>query len=320
MFSGVEHYLEHAESALQGNDLEEFLRFLGNAEAVASNTEIMARIFCLRAKGLYLLRRYESALKAIEEALKFPQSEKNQIRLKKSKACVLTYTGKYKESLQLLKQLTTETDEGLLLTEVYQNIAWTLLESYKANSSDAILEEAKLYLDLAFKAIEDLDSRENQRIILANYAEYFKLKGENDMAIEMLEEGLQYRSESQLPKAYNDLAEVYMQRNEKGDLELVEKYLHDAEILATKYDNELEQAFTLYLRGLLKMNSNDFVQVMDCMYIAYNNFVSVGALNYAMDCYNKICEVSEKMKSEFVSSVKDKLIKQIKEKSYHEVI
>lgn len=316
MLSGVENYLDHAENALKAKDLEEFLRYVGNAESIVTDTETMARITCLRARGLFLLKRYDSALRAIEEAMQFPQSEKDVVRLKKSKACIMTYLGKYKESLQMLKQLTTETSVGLLLTEVYQNLAGTLLESYKAEPYDAILEEAKLYLDLAFKAVEDLDSKKNQRIILSNYAEYFKFKKDFDMAIEMYEEELKYCSEQQLPEVYNDLAQLYLQRNEEGDLRIMDQYLHDAELLASKYDNDLELAKTLYTKGLSKMDSSDFVQVMDCMYIAYNNFISAGALHYAMDCYDKICEISDALKSEFISSVKGKLTKNL----YHEVI
>lgn len=110
-----------------------------------------------------------------------------------------------------------------------------------------------------------------------------------------------------------------MQRKHEGDLELAEKYLYDAEVIANKYDNEMEIAYTNYLRGLIKMNASDYIQVLDCLYTAYTGFLSVGALNYAMDCYNEICEISASLKSEFVSSVKGTL-KDMQDNSEQQII
>ena len=310
MLSGVDIYCEKAEYALKEKNLEDFLRYIGGAEAVSADTESIARITCLRAKGLYFLRRYDSALLAIEEALKYPQGERDTVRLYKTKAIILTYSGKYKESMRILKSLTTKIADTYLLCEIYINMGWSLLELYKNEHEQSALEEAKLYLDMAYKQMESIGSFSKKRIILGNYAEYFVARGENDMAIEMLEEALGYSSETQLPEIYNDLADLYRQRGDEGDSDLVGKYLHDAELLATRYENDFELARALYIRGLSKMDSADFVQVLDVMYIAFHNFMNAGALSYAFDCFSKIFEVSNSLKSEFVSCIQDKLVKQ----------
>lgn len=181
------------EDALKNKDLDNFNRYIGNAEAIATDTDTMAKINCLRARGLYFFKRYDSALKAIEEALKYPQNETDYIRLLRSKACIFTYKGQFKESILEFKKLLTETSEPRLLVEISLNMAWSLLESYKKDPRIAVLDEAKLYLDTSYKEIEVLDHVAMKRNVFANYAEFFKLKGDYDMCIEMLEEGFTFR-------------------------------------------------------------------------------------------------------------------------------
>ena len=320
MVPGAESYLMLAETALKSKSLEDFMRYIGAAEALAVDTGVMAKVFYLRAKGLYFLGRNDMACLAVDEALKFQHTEEYRIRLGKFKACALTNKGCYKESMRILKELTTITSNDYLLSEIYLNMGWTLLDSYKSNLDKAILEEAKLYLDTAYTSIENFENTEKKRIALTNYSEYFKLTGDIEMAIEMLEEAEEYCQESKRAKLYNDLAELYLMRNEEGDSEKVSEYLHESEVLAQKFDDDYEIAMSLYLKGLLKMDSSDFVQVLDCMYIAYTNFINVGAIKYAIECYNKIIQVTNSLNCEFVITMKNRLARMMQEAASTELI
>ena len=320
MLSGVDIYCEKAEYALKEKNLEDFLRYLGNAETVASDTETLARVLYDRATGLYLLRRFESSLKAIQEALSYPQSEAKYIRLLKAKANTFTYLGKFRDSLRIYKEVMTETNDEYLLSEIYLSMAWSYLLFYKSNNEESILDEAKFYIDEAYKSIENFDNNSKKRIVYRNYSEYFKLKKDYDLAIEMLEESLKYCADEKLCKAYNDLAELYLEKNGEEDIEIVHKYLHESETMASKYDNDFDLAKALFIKARLDIKAGDFIKAMDCLHTACISFLDIGAYNNAFDCYKELVRVSGLLNDDFVTSVKDKIGRQFEDTGYKELL
>lgn len=301
----VSEYLEKAEESIRQKRFEDFMRLIGGAEAVAADPEMWSQVLYVKAKGLYQFGRCNHALEAIEMALEANQNMKNYVRLAKFKASILAYKGQYREALRLLKELLTHTDDHYLLSEVYINISWVLLEYYKREPLEMTLDEIKFYLDEADEVLLKVDSVEKKRRILNNYAEYYKFKKNYEAARKMLEEELKFCSESQLPEVYNDLAQVYL---EQGHEDVMEKFLHDAELIASRYDNDMEVARALYTKAIARMKRNDrddLVSVIDSLSIAFYNFTSCGAYNNAFDCFIKITEVCNALKHDCATTLKE---------------
>lgn len=320
MQSGVEMYVQNVKGAMNAKNLEEFLCNIGGAEAMALDTEQLAEIAYTKATGLYLFRRYEASLKAIQAALELPQSERNYIRLMKAKANIFTYSGKYRDSLRVLKELLTKTSDEYLLSEINLNMAWTYLTYYRSSPDESILEEAKLYLDDAYESVEHFDHDEKKRIVYVNYAEYFKLKREYDMAIEMIEESLKYCSEEKRAKVYNDIAELYLARDNEGDMETAKNYLRESEALANKHENDFDIANSLFIRARIDLNSGDYIKVLDSLYTACDTFLEIGSYSLAFDCYMEIVRVANLLKNDCVHSVKEKIIRQLETSGFKELL
>lgn len=311
--SMVSEYLGKAEESIGQKNFEDFMRFVGSAEAVSTDADSWSQLLYLKAKGFFRFGKYKHALEAIETALEGNQDMKNYVRLVKFKASILAHKGQYREALRLLKELLTQTDDHYLLSEVYINISWVLLEFYKREPLDETLHAIKFYLDEADEVMMKVENIEKKRRLLNNYAEYYKFKKDYDSARKMLEEELKCCSENQLPEVYNDLAQVYL---EQGHEDAMEKFLHDAELIASRYDNDMEVARALYTKAIARMvknERNDLVTVIDSLSIAFYNFTSCGAYNNAFDCFIKITEVCDTLKHDCATALKEQFIEMFSE-------
>lgn len=307
MVSIVSEYLEKAEESIRQKNFEDFMRFIGGAEAVSADADSWSQLLYVKAKGFYRFGKWEHALEAIETALAANQNMKNYVRLAKFKASILAYKGQYREAMRLLKELLAQTDDHYLRSEIYINISWVLLEYYKREPMDETLDEVKFYLDEADEIMMKVDSLDKKRRILNNYAEYYKFKKDYESARKMLEEELKCCTESELPEVYNDLAQVYL---EQGHEDVMEKFLHDAELIASRYDNDMEVARALYTKAiaLMKRNErNDLISVIDSLSIAFYNFTSCGAYNNAFDCFITITEVCDTLKHDCATTLKEQI-------------
>lgn len=292
-------YLKLAEQALKEKSLEDFTENIIITEALlASGGTLLAELYYLKARGWYLFRRYKKSLVAIEEALKYNHNIENRIRLLKYRAFIYAYRGYFDEAINLLKDLLTQTDDYFLLCEIYINLAWANLDYYRTKNNSHLLTEAKYYLDLAFSYFDLLEDRTKKRTILDNLAEYYKLTKKPEKAIEILEQMVVYCDDEDLPKAYNNLAELYL---ECSKLDKLQRYLHDAKVIATKYENNLEIAKALYTQGMAHRQTHELLLTVDCLVGAFHHFLSAEAYHYAFDCFSKISEVSTGMQLDFVS-------------------
>ncbi len=69
MLSGCNEYLEKAKSSISNQNYEEFLMFIGSAEALAKDTDIYSEIQYIKAKGFFAFKKFGNGLLAIDEAL-----------------------------------------------------------------------------------------------------------------------------------------------------------------------------------------------------------------------------------------------------------
>ncbi len=317
MLSRSIEFLEKARSSIENQNYEDFLLFIGSAEAIADNTDIISDILYIKAKGFFAFKKFSNAVIAIEEALKFVQDMRKKFKLLKAKGLILAYKGNYRESLRLFKELLIKTFDNSLLVEVYIHISWVMLTEYKREPSEAVLSEIKIYLDTAYEKAESLDENLLKKLIFSNYAEYFKFRKDYDMAIEMIEKVIPLSSESWLCEVYHDLAQIYM---EQGNSDLMEQYLHEAELLASKYDNDLVVAKVLYTSAIEKMKRGDYIRVMDSLCIAFYSFINCGSYNYAYDCFTKINEASEALKQDCAMTLKEQFKSMFRDTAYTDLI
>ncbi len=229
----------------------------------------------------------------------------------------MAYKGHFQEALRLFKELLSQTDEVSLLTEAYINISWVMLEEHKRNPNEAVMEEIKLYLDTAYENLDELNDALMERLILNNYAEYFKLKKDYEMAVEMLEKALPLFPEKQLCEVYHSLAQLYL---EQENVDLMEKYIQDAEILAIRYDNDLVVAKVLYTSAISKMNNGDYIKIMDSLFIAFHNFLACGSYSYAYDCFEKINEASNAFKDDCATALREQFKSMFSDTAYTDLI
>lgn len=212
MISMAKDYIERAKNQIESKSYEEFLMMLGSAEALATDSETLSEIYYLKAKGLFKFKKYEHAAVAIEEALKVTRDGKKAFKLLKAKALIFADQGHFRESLRLFKGLLAQSDDHHLHVEACIDIAWVMLERYRREPNNTEFDEIKMYLDTAYEKANEIDNSQKKRLVFSNYAEYFKIKKDYDMAIEMLEQVLPLCQESQLCEIYNDLAELYMEQ------------------------------------------------------------------------------------------------------------
>ncbi|AZR72169.1 hypothetical protein BBF96_01415 [Anoxybacter fermentans] len=314
LITSGEKYYEEAKKMLEKKDLVGFIENISIAKLLAEkNKDLYAQVTYLKAKGLYFFRKFDKVLEAIDEALKYNEGTE-QIRLQKLKGLIYGYRGLYKKAIKIFKDTLNQTDNPHLLIELYINIAWANLSFYRINEKEELLEEAKKYLDLAREYFDDLENNYKKKLILLNYSDYYSLKKDYDKAIEMLEEAKKYCEEKDLPLIYNSLAELHIEHEE---FNLVEQYLHKAEVIANKHNNLFEVARALYIKGIVETLEEDWVRAKDSFYVALDNFNRVHAYRNAFECFIKIIELSQYFKLDCITSFKENIKSHLEETSFY---
>ncbi len=266
---------------------------MGSARILANgDNDLLSKIAFLKARGLYLLQEYDKALSAIDKAMKSNQGA-DVIRLQKYRGLIWGYQGRFAEAINLFSDLLEETNDYILLTELYSNITWANLALYRTEEKNKLLEEAKKYLDL-------LDDNRKKRILL-NYGEYHFCNKDYNQAIEIIERAIPYCTEEEMPLVYNNLAELHFQF---GDRFKTEEYLHKAEVLAEKYSNYLEVAKSLYTQGLLEIKDDEWLKATDSLYVSLKYFIKTNAISYAFNCFIQILDISHQLENDCVLSIK----------------
>ncbi|MCK4260236.1 MAG: hypothetical protein KAX49_14760 [Halanaerobiales bacterium] len=284
-----EKYYEEAKNMLKKKDFVEFVSKISVAvESSHNDKDMLAKTSFLKVKGLIVFNQYRKALKNISEALKHNEGIE-EFKLTKYRGVALGYLGELKQAINIFKELLTKTDDINLLVETYINIVWAYLSLNRIESKEENLKEAKLYLDLINKHVDCLNSQK-LRQLYTNYSDYYYFVGDYNKAIELQQKAIDFCEEENLPKVYNNLAELHLKYDE---FDIVEKYVHDAEVLAYEYDNSFEFAQSQYILGMAYQKDKQFLNAKDCLYVALAYFCKAQAYTYAFNCFKKMLEISQ---------------------------
>ncbi len=297
----AEKYFESAKEMLEKRDLVGFAENITSAKLLAQEDgDLFAQVLFLRAKGLYLFRNFERAFDAINEALEYNDGTE-KIRLEKYKGLIFGYHGRLNDAISLFKELLGQTDDITLLVELYINIVWANLSLYRIEEDKCCLEEGKKYLDLANEYFDHINNVKKTQIC-NNYGDYYLLNNNYKKAIEINEKALEYCKPSELPKVYNNLAELHLLQ---GNFEKIEELLHNAEVIANKYNNKFEVAKALYTKGIVEMQNEDWLKAADAFYVALDNFIEAEAFTFAFRCFTHLLDISKQFKLDCINTLRE---------------
>ncbi|MCK4261378.1 MAG: hypothetical protein KAX49_20580 [Halanaerobiales bacterium] len=312
----VENFFEEAKEMLEKRNLVGFVENITSAKLLArDDKKFFAKILFWRAKGLYLFRNFEMAFDAINEALEYNDGSE-MIKLQKYKGLIFGYHGRLGDAISLFKELVEQTDDITLMVELYINIAWANLILYRQCEEDLVLKEAKIYLDKANQVFDKLTNIKKKQILI-NYSDYYFVQKDHDKAIEKLKSAINYCQEEDLPKIYNNLAELYLIDNQ---LVLVNDYLYKAEIIANKYSNFFEIGQALFITSNIEINNEEWSKAVDTLYVAFENFKLAQAFPYAFNCFTKILEISQSFNISCINSLRESIKCQFKNTPFYEKI
>lgn len=312
----AKEYFETAKVYLEKKDLVGFIENIGCAKLLAQTDMILyAKIVYYKAIGLYLLREYEKSLEAIDEALEWNDGIE-KIRLLKFKGLVFGYRGQFEEAIRLFRDLVNQSEEEKLQAEILINLAWAYLSFYRVNEDQGLLTEALHYLDRVYQVFHTLDNIKRKRI-LTNYSDYYFLNKDYIKAIEMQEEAIAFCNEDDLPKVYNNLAELHLMYEE---LSLVDEYLHKAEVIANKFGNYFEIGQASFIKGLAQAQDEELLKAKDSFYLALAYFSKAQAYPLAFNCFTKILEISQQFNMICIQSLRENSKGQVKDSMFFETI
>lgn len=299
----AEYYYKKAEDMLEKKDLYDFAANISNAEMLSANDEkMLAKVTNLKVKGLFKLRQYRKMLENISGALLL--NDMSQFELKILEGIALVFIGEYEKAKNTFGQIITENPDKRFLVDAWLNLAWLSTILYKKEPTDKNLQEMKMYIDSANEYFADLEDDKKRRICI-NFSVYYYYVAEYDKAIDILTQALQYTDEVHLPEIYNNLAEIYLKSDEDGVAEEVHKYSQMAEVVASKYKNNLEMAKAFYTKGMAEMREDQLFTALDTLYLAFEHFKAAEAFPYAFDCLVKINEIVNEYKVERLKSLKE---------------
>lgn len=299
-------YLEEAREMLRRQDLLEFVGVVSKAELLAEQEpDMMARVTFLKTHGLFKFNQYKKALESLPMALHY-NSGMERSRLKNYEGIMLGYQGDLHKAVQIFKEIVPELEDQEFRVETYMNLVWAYLSLYRLEKNQEVLVEAKTYLDQANAFFETLSSRMKCKII-ENLTVYYFTIGEHDKAIQISESSFEYYEEADLAFVYNNLANMYLESDKDGVSELVNEYTKRAEIIGTKYKNNLEIAKSFYNKATAELRDQQLFSALDTFYLSFEFFKRAEALTLAFECLIKINEVINEYKIERLKSIKDRL-------------
>lgn len=309
-------YLDRANFFLEKKEILSFMENIGSAMALAKNTKKdLANTTLLKSKGLIIFNQHKLALKSIAEALKYNESVVEKFRLLKYQGIAWGYLGHLHKAKDQFLQLEQDTQEPPLLIEVYNNLVWIFLSLYQSESKkEDYLHATKKYLDLTKDSFYLLTDYQKQ-VYYTNSGQYYSLLKKFDKAIAKLEKAIPYSDEYHLPEIYNNLAFLHLESDELAVSDKLSDYTAKAEVIASKYKNDLEIGKALYTKAKAELKDEQFLKAIDGLYVAFDHFKKSEAFALALDCISLISEIVNEFKIECMDSFIKSLQVQIKEQS-----
>jgi hypothetical protein len=291
---------------LEIKDLIGFLTNISVAVEVSRNDlAMLKKATFLMAEGLYKFQQHRKALEWIEEALKY--NDGNQaFELLKYKGKVLGFLGEVSEAERVFKKLIQMTDDVSEIAGLCINIAWARLSIDKDTPLNEKIEEVKYYLDMANQYFDQLPNEKKWKLC-NNYSVYYYYKGAVNQAIELLNTAVQYCSEEDLAYVYGNLAETYLSLDDEDTFEIIHEYTEKAEIIGTKYGDNVAVARAFYTKAMAEVRSDQLFTALDTLYIAFEYYTKAEAYPLAFECLVQINELMNDYKVDRLRSLQNSL-------------
>lgn len=317
-------FYEEAKQMLESKDLLGFVKKISVAiETSRNDKQMLAKTTFLEGKSLVVFNQHSKALESITEALKY-NTGSEAFELKKCKGVAKGYLGNLEEAYKIFKELLEETDkiETNLLLSVYINITWVCLILYKNNQNKQLLKEVKYYLDLGNKYFNSISDKRKFKL-LNNYSVYYYYQEQFDKAIEILESSISFCEEDNLADLYNNLAELYLEVDKINTgciSDVAKEYLEKAEILGTRYNNNLALGYIFYTKAMIELHEDQLFSALDTLYLSFEFFKNAEAPLNACDALLKINDIMNKYKYNNLKSLKDNLKEKLRNTPYYDKI
>lgn len=314
-------YYKDAQKMLEKKDLLEFVAKISIAvELSIGDPAMIAKTTFLKAKGLKKFNRHTKAVESVDEALKYNDGLK-AFELRELQATAKGYLGRLNEAINAYKALLLEANDHVTISRLCVSLAWAFLLLDRENPKAESLEETKKYLDIAYQYFNEVPDFLKKKI-LNNFSVYYFYKDEFGKAIEVLEEAFSFAKEKDLPRLYNNLAEIHLKSREKSGFEIssIKDYLDKSEVLASKHDDKIEMAFSFYTRAKLELLDEQMFRALDTLYLAFDHFTEAEAYSYSLECLLKINEIVSNHKAKCMQIMQEKLHNKIKSNPYYEKV
>lgn len=312
-------FYEEAEKMLEKKDLLGFVSKISVAiETSRNNQQMLAKSTFLEGTSLVTFNQHTKALESITEALKYNTGIK-AFELERCKGIAQGYLGNIQKAKKIFTELLAKADDINFLLDVYINLSWVCLIIYKKTLSESLLEEVKHYLDLGKKHFDTLSKKRKFRL-MNNYSVYYFYKEKYNEAIEILEDSLSYCEEQNLADVYNNLAELHLKVVEKDsgcECEIAKEYLKKAEVLGTRYDNNLVLGYIFFTKAMIELHEGQLFTALDTLYLSFEYFKTAEAPLIACDVLLKINDIMNEYKHNNLKSLKENLKSKLKNTPYH---
>lgn len=304
--TSAKKYFEEAKEMLKEKDLIEFVSKISIAELLSNNDkEMFGKVIFLKVQGLFNFHQYEKALEIIPIALD-SNAGQDVLKLKNYEGVISGFLGEINKAKKIFKELIDEIEDIEFLIEVYLNIIWVYLNLDKNTTEEHKIEVAKKYLDLAKEHFNSV-SNSLKWVILNNYSVYYYFLKNYEKAIEVLEDAITYCTQEDLPDIYINLAEIYMEFEKESINIKAKEYLDKAEILATKYNNDLALGYTFYTKAMVELSEDQLFKALDSLSLSYEYFKNAKAYVSVSDCVSKINELMNEYKLNNIKVLKESL-------------
>ncbi len=314
-------YYEDAQKMLEKKDLLGFVSKIGIAvEASMNDPEMKARATYLESKGLMEFYQHTKAIESIDEALKY-NTGAEAFELRKLQATARGFLGKFNQALNTYKVLLDEANDNIAVVRICINLSWAYLMLNRENPEELNFEEIKKYLDQANQYFNEIPDFLKVKL-LNNLSVFHFYKGDFDKSISVLKEAVNYAEEKDIPRLYNNLAEVYLEYREQCGIEItsISDYLDKSETIASKYDDKLAMAVSFFIKGKLELMDDQMFTALDTLFLAFTHFTEEEAYSYSLEVLLKINEVVSNHKAECMRIMQKKLNNKARSNPYYEKI
>lgn len=296
---------EDAKIMLENKDLVGFVSKITSAILLVNNDKkMLAKALYLQVEGLYKLKQHKKALEYIPEAIKYNTGEQI-FRLKNYAGVIHGYLGEVGKAERSLLKILENISNKEFLTEVYLNLVWVYLTVEKKHKK---LKDAKKYLDMAYDNF-DLLPNSLKRKVCNNFSVYYYYKSDFEKSIQLIDEAFNYAEEKDLPKLYNNKAEILIKYDEEASdvFTEIKDYLDKSEVISTKFNDKIEMGFSLYIRAMLELREDQLFKALDTLYLAFDHYNEAEAYTYSLECLLKINELVSNYKADCMKTIQEKL-------------